>query len=42
MRGSGFDQQDNNKKEGEVHLRSKKSSHATMLGCKLDFGVHPS
>ena len=26
MRGSGFGQQDNPKKEGEVHVRSKKSS----------------
>ncbi|GIR13556.1 MAG: hypothetical protein CM15mP23_21310 [Cryomorphaceae bacterium] len=26
MRGSSFDQQDNPKKEGEVHVKSKKSS----------------
>mgnify|MGYP001422237965 CR=1 FL=1 len=41
MRGSSFDQQDNPKKEGEVHLRSKKSSqdkiNSDSVGDYVDF-----
>ena len=41
MRGSGFGQQDNPKKEGEVHLRSKKSSkykiNSDSVGDYVDF-----
>ena len=41
MRGSGFGQQDNPKKEGEVHVRSKKSSqdkiNSDSVGDYVDF-----
>lgn len=41
MRGSGFGQHDNPKKEGEVHLRSKKSSqdkiNSDSVGDYVDF-----
>lgn len=41
MRGSGFGQQDNPKKEGEVYVRSKKSSHdkinSDSVGDYVDF-----
>ena len=41
MRGSGFGQQDNPKKEGEVHVRSKKSSqdkiNSESVGDYVDF-----
>ena len=41
MRGSGFSQQDNTKKEGEVHVRSKKSSqdkiNSDSVGDYVDF-----
>jgi len=41
MRGSGFGQQDNHKKEGEVHVRSKKSSqdkiNSDSVGDYVDF-----
>ena len=41
MRGSGFGQQDNPKKEGKVHVRSKKSSqdkiNSDSVGDYVDF-----
>ena len=41
MRGSGFGQQHNPKKEGEVHVRSKKSSqdkiNSDSVGDYVDF-----
>ena len=41
MRGSGFGQQDNPKKEGEVHVRSKKSTqykiNSDSVGDYVDF-----
>ena len=41
MRGSGFGQQDNHKKEGEVHVRSKKSAqykiNSDSVGDYVDF-----
>ena len=41
MRGPGFGQQDNPKKEGEVHLRHKKSSqdkiNSDSVGDYVDF-----
>ena len=41
MRGSGFGQQDNPKKEGEVYVRSKKSSqdkiNSDSVGDYVDF-----
>lgn len=41
MSGSGFGQQDNPKKEGEVHVRSKKSSqdkiNSESVGDYVDF-----
>ena len=41
MRGSGFGQQDNPKKEGEVHVSSKKSSqdkiNSDSVGDYVDF-----
>lgn len=41
MRGSGFGQQDNPKKEGEVHVRSKKSLqdkiNSDSVGDYVDF-----
>ena len=41
MRGSGFGQQDNPKKEGEVHVRSKRSSQDKInpdsVGDYVDF-----
>ena len=41
MRGSGFGQQDNPKKEGEVHVRSKKSPqdkiNSDSVGDYVDF-----
>ena len=41
MRSSGFGQQDNPKKEGEVHVRSKKSSqdkiNSDSVGDYVDF-----
>ena len=41
MRGSGFGQQDNPKKEGEVHVRSKKSAqykiNSDSVGDYVDF-----
>ena len=41
MRGTSFDQQDNHKKEGEVHVRSKKSSqdkiNSDSVGDYVDF-----
>ena len=41
MRGSGFGQQDNPKKEGEVYLRHKKSSpdkiNSDSVGDYVDF-----
>tara|TARA_B100001057_G_scaffold304815_1_gene304957 strand:- start:3750 stop:4028 length:279 start_codon:yes stop_codon:yes gene_type:complete len=41
MRGSGFGQQDISKKEGEVHVRSKKSPHnkinSDSVGDYVDF-----
>ena len=41
MRGSGFGQQDNPKREGEVHVRSKKSSqdkiNSDSVGDYVDF-----
>ena len=41
MRGSGFGQQDNPKKEGAVHVRSKKSSqdkiNSDSVGDYVDF-----
>ena len=41
MRGSGFGQQDNPKKEGEVYMRSKKSSqdkiNSDSVGDYVDF-----
>jgi len=41
MRGSSFDQQDNPKKEGEVHVKSKKSSqdkiNSDLIGDYVDF-----
>ncbi len=41
MRGSGFGQQDNPKKEGEVHVKSKKSSqdkiNSDSVGDYVDF-----
>ena len=41
IRGSGFGQQDNPKKEGEVHLRHKKSSqdkiNSDSVGDYVDF-----
>ena len=41
MRDSGFGQQDNPKKEGEVHVRSKKSSqdkiNSDSVGDYVDF-----
>ena len=41
MRGSGFGHQDNPKKEGEVHVRSKKSSqdkiNSDSVGDYVDF-----
>jgi len=41
MRGSGFGQKDNSKKEGEVHVKSKKSSqekiNSESVGDYVDF-----
>ena len=41
MRGSGFGQQNNSKKEGEVHVKSKKSSqekiNSDSVGDYVDF-----
>ena len=41
MRGSGFEQQNNSKKEGEVHVKSKKSSqekiNSDSVGDYVDF-----
>ena len=41
MRGSGFDQQDNPDKEGEVHVRSMRSSqdkiNSDSIGDYVDF-----
>ena len=41
MRGSGFGQKNNPKKEGEVHVRSKKSSqdkiNSESVGDYVDF-----
>ena len=36
MRGSGFEQQNNSKKEGEVHVKSKKSSHEKITSTKAE------